>query len=502
MARTSYLTRRDGRYYVQARFSRHVAAFLGRHLYRASLRTADYRQARKRLAECMAWVHRMNESIDYVSLFQKNAVELRAYLRDAWPVSEERLVARRNYEELLKNMARRAKAAGCDPAMIEPDYFTLFQRFVKQNVEAEGRLRKDDNLRHYEKGRSDMQALLGHGPVPDSFQQPESWSVFDEAFPSASASPEPAPQQAIRADVISSWNHDTARLSAEKLTEPAAVDAVAASHRDEAAADAGIGAVSPMRFSQALAEYLEEDIRNGRNADARSIVELIVQFLIDVMDDPFLHEFDEDAARRLDDMMPEIPNRKNIPRAHCVSLSARYFYAKEHGWEGLERLTEMRIRNHYHDALSRFFAWAIEKGHYPHRKPAFEKTSPENLVSLQRDAFKPDEVKRIFSQPLFTGCKSDTRHWEPGKYLIQNHLYWGYVLSFLTGMRPGEIGQVELDDIQEEDGIFYLYLRAFDPAKGRVARKDVKRFKTPSAQRVIPLHPLIVDLGLSIGVEL
>lgn len=242
-----------------------------------------------------------------------------------------------------------------------------------------------------------------------------------------------------------------------------------------------------MRFSQALAEYLEEDIRNGRNADARSIVELIVQFLIDVMDDPFLHEFDEDAARRLDDMMPEIPNRKNIPRAHCVSLSARYFYAKEHGWEGLERLTEMRIRNHYHDALSRFFAWAIEKGHYPHRKPAFEKTSPENLVSLQRDAFKPDEVKRIFSQPLFTGCKSDTRHWEPGKYLIQNHLYWGYVLSFLTGMRPGEIGQVELDDIQEEDGIFYLYLRAFDPAKGRVARKDVKRFKTPSAQRVIPL---------------
>lgn len=118
MARTSYLTRCDGRYYVQARFSRHVAAFLGRHLYRASLRTADYRQARKRLAECMASVHRMNESIDYVSLFQKNAVELRAYLRDAWPVSEERLVARRNYEELLKNMARRAKAAGCDRARL------------------------------------------------------------------------------------------------------------------------------------------------------------------------------------------------------------------------------------------------------------------------------------------------------------------------------------------------------------------------------------------------
>jgi len=33
-----------------------------------------------------------------------------------------------DYEELLRNMVRRAKATGCDPAMIEPDYFALFQR--------------------------------------------------------------------------------------------------------------------------------------------------------------------------------------------------------------------------------------------------------------------------------------------------------------------------------------------------------------------------------------
>lgn len=42
-------------------------------------------------------------------------------------------------------------------------------------------------------------------------------------------------------------------------------------------------------------------------------------------------------------------------------------------------------------------------------RPAFKRTSPENVVYVQRDAFKPDEVKRIFSQPLFSGCKSPTR---------------------------------------------------------------------------------------------
>jgi len=85
--------------------------------------------------------------------------------------------------------------------------------------------------------------------------------------------------------------------------------------------------------------------------------------------------------------------------------------------------------------------------------------------------------------------------------LLQDHLYWGYVLSFLTGVRAGEIGQIELDDIQEDGGIYYLHLRGFDPSKGRVARKDVKRFKTASAHRIIPLHPLVTDLGLLDRIE-
>ena len=101
MARISYLTRREGRYYVQARLARHVAAMAGRSLYRASRKTADYRQARRRLVECMSWVTRMNDTIDYVSLFQTNAEQLRTYLADSWPISQERLVARQQYEELL-----------------------------------------------------------------------------------------------------------------------------------------------------------------------------------------------------------------------------------------------------------------------------------------------------------------------------------------------------------------------------------------------------------------
>src|SRR5690606_31379368 len=213
---------------------------------------------------------------------------------------------------------------------------------------------------------------------------------------------------------------------------------------------------APLRFSEALALYVETDEESNGNADARSIVKLVVQFIIDKLDDPLLSEFDEEAAARIDAMLPDIPDRKNIPREHVGSLAARYDYAQKHGWDGLKRLTEARLKNGYHNALSRFFGWLIQKKLYLREIPRFSRFSDENLVSLERDAFSTDEVSRIFSLPLFTGCLSAERIWVEGRCLVQNHLYWGYVMSFLTGVRPGELGQIELDDIEEEHGIYYL----------------------------------------------
>ncbi len=123
----------------------------------------------------------MNDSADYPSLIEKNVTQLRAYLQDAWPISDERLFARRNYEKLLKNLNRRARATGCEPDMIEPEFPTLLKTFVQQNVDAEAYLRKAENVRHYERGRADMEAAYKFGAAPASFRQ----------FPSATPLPWP-----------------------------------------------------------------------------------------------------------------------------------------------------------------------------------------------------------------------------------------------------------------------------------------------------------------------
>ncbi|WP_274426492.1 site-specific integrase [Chelativorans sp. YIM 93263] len=439
---------------MQVRFAVQCAPLVGKPLYRASLRTSDYRLARMRLSECLVWFHRMNESIDYPSLFKKNVVELRTYLQDVWPISNERLFARRNYEELLKNLNRRAQAAGCDPGMIEPDFPELLKAFVQQNVEAEAYLRKAERVKEYERGRADMQAAVQFDAVPESFRisQPVTQT------PPLPSSPASTPPQEMT----------------DQTTE---IDPAAS---------------SPL-FSEALAEYLQT---TGGSADGRRDVELTVQFLIDQMGDGPVGLFTNEQAKALDKMLPEIPDRTGIPRNQRVSLSARYEHAQKYGWRNLKRLTEARLRNGYHNSLSKFFGWLIRKGYYKHPKPVFNTVSGKNLTSLERDAFEYDEVVKIFSQPLFQGCKTPKQIWQPGKYFVQSHLYWGYIILILHGMRIGEFGQLDASHIREVDGILYFDLRSFDPEKGRVPIEEVVKFKTAGSERVIPIHPLVLELGL------
>jgi len=86
--------------------------------------------------------------------------------------------------------------------------------------------------------------------------------------------------------------------------------------------------------------------------------------------------------------------------------------------------------------------------------------------------------------------------WKPGKYFVQSDIYWGFLICILTGMRPGEVGQLKGTDIRSDGQFYYFDLRPFDAREGRVALKDIRNLKTQNAGRVIPIHPLLIELGL------
>ncbi|WP_454643832.1 hypothetical protein [Bradyrhizobium liaoningense] len=80
--------------------------------------------------------------------------------------------------------------------------------------------------------------------------------------------------------------------------------------------------------------------------------------------------------------------------------------------------------------------------------------------------------------------------------LVPANVYWGFLICILTGMRPGEVGQLKCADICTDGEFYYFDLRPFDARGGRVALQDLRNLKTNAAGRVIPIHPLLIELGL------
>lgn len=249
------------------------------------------------------------------------------------------------------------------------------------------------------------------------------------------------------------------------------------------------------KASALLAEFLADERRARGHDGVRGDVGIYVDFMIALLGDRAIGDYGKDDLDKLGRELPEIPNRTGLPRDAKGSLWDRYRHAKEHGWQGLARLSETTLINRYKSGIDRFLAWAETKNHVNDKIRINVVLSPENLVALPRDSFTDDEVELILNMPSFTGCRSSTDRWTPGNRLIQNHIYWGYIIMLLTGMRTSEVGQLKVEDVLEADGVYFFNMQSFDPSQGRVARKDVRNLKTQNSARSIPLDLLIIDLG-------
>lgn len=109
-------------------------------------------------------------------------------------------------------------------------------------------------------------------------------------------------------------------------------------------------------------------------------------------------------------------------------------------------------------------------------------------VRDERDPFTLEELKAIFHAPLYTGCKS-VREWvTPGTLVPRDTgMFWVPLIALFTGARSGEIIQLRVEDVREEQGV-----RFFDINDDG----DDKRLKTANSKRISPVHPMLIELGL------
>ena len=478
VARPSYLARRgDGRYFLQIRLGKQAANLFGLPLLRVSLRTGNFDEARRRLVDNLGWVQELIAAPDLEALGSVLDARLHAYVDRGTPANERLLAERCAFEHEVRRFLARAQERGYAYQQRFPGMPSSWVDFVNQNKTAEGEIARLNVRRAYESGRREAAEAVKEGwttPItPAHAQRFDPIAMIDRLVQDAVARRLPLlPEPQVGS------------------ISPAAEPAVHARTEEP-------GESNSCRMSDVLAEFLKPlDRKRKHTAKGRGEAAPVIQFAVDFLGDPRMNELTEAKWKLLDEALPDIPNRDNIPRKFSETLFQRYKYAETTSWSNLERVTTTTIKSRYWAGLYKFVDFAIAEKHYRGLRPKFVCIDPENLAPLPRDAFDDDELLTLLKLPLFTGCKNRMHVWQPGGYFVQSHIYWGFLICILTGMRPGEVGQLKCADICTDGEFYYFDLRPFDARNGRVAVKDLRNLKTNAAGRVIPIHPLLIELGL------
>lgn len=201
-----------------------------------------------------------------------------------------------------------------------------------------------------------------------------------------------------------------------------------------------------------------------------------------------LSEVNREVARDMNDVLHTLPTMFSS-RKVLRGLSAREA-AIRGGELGLPTLgnTSLRI---YLSYASSIFEFAVTED-LVSRNPMKGLPVRVPKVELKRKAFTPEQVQKIFSAPIFTGCVDDARNWaKRGPNRIRRGRYWVPVLALHTGMRVSEICSLQARDICNSHGVTYF----------NVAANSDRELKTKSAARVVPVHHNLGTLGFLDWIE-
>ncbi|SEN86750.1 Site-specific recombinase XerD [Gemmobacter aquatilis] len=150
-----------------------------------------------------------------------------------------------------------------------------------------------------------------------------------------------------------------------------------------------------------------------------------------------------------------------------------------------------RTVNRYLSSLSAFCAWAVDNG-YMTDNPCPGMSLPKEKQSKTLP-FTSEQMNTLFTSPWFAGCRS-ADEWrnvaKPGDVLIRDHRYWVPLIMLFSGARPGEIGQLAVNDVRQEHGHWIMHITT---EGDKIA--EGKSVKTGGSMRVVPIHPELIRLG-------
>ncbi|PTW44576.1 phage integrase family protein [Sphingomonas faeni] len=142
--------------------------------------------------------------------------------------------------------------------------------------------------------------------------------------------------------------------------------------------------------------------------------------------------------------------------------------------------------------LSSFLNWAVNEELLA-RNPARGLRLPDPVNKRdKRLPFERDQLHAIFNAPLYRGCVDGERGYNKvGNQRPRNARFWVPLIALFTGARLGEICQLDTTDIRAVDGVDCIVVSQ----RSLVGSTD-KQLKTTASDRLIPVHPMLIDCGL------
>jgi integrase len=128
--------------------------------------------------------------------------------------------------------------------------------------------------------------------------------------------------------------------------------------------------------------------------------------------------------------------------------------------------------------LGHFFKWLTNAGIYVHPSNPATGLSFEGIDLESHEEFSDSELKTIF----------ESREFQTQRHKKKPARYWLLMILAYTGARRGEIADLALSDIGEEDAIRFFDLKDDETRK--------RRLKTKISKRRVPIHSHLIKLGL------
>ncbi|WP_291159067.1 site-specific integrase [Hyphomicrobium sp.] len=261
---------------------------------------------------------------------------------------------------------------------------------------------------------------------------------------------------------------------------------------------------SPAEIASVLAEKYIDTMARERDWPPKTTLRKRAEIreFLEICGDRPINSYGQEDGVKFKDVQSALPVYRQKAPFKKLSLTEAAEKATELRNKGqdVELLSPLTINDKI-GSVSLLFEWAKTR--------TADVVNPVSDQSIQRrknrrqgkkvHPWTIEELNRMFAAPIYIGCQSET-HWkQPGQSVLRRSAkFWVPLIGLFSGMRLGEIIQLQITDVKEKDGIHYFDVTpiGIDPSdEEAVDTHEEKSLKTSSSQRAIPIHKMLFDLG-------